>query len=75
MRRLTASMLAITALAVGTFSGVAMAASPPTRPAVEHMSVDRSASKRDRAEHRSRHEADSRDRSSHEREGAESQDR
>ena len=75
MRKLSASILATAALAVGAFSGVAVAASPPSHPA-ERASLERSASARDRSEHNGRAESrsrdrGSRDRSTHERQHAE----
>jgi hypothetical protein len=75
MRKLTASILATATLAGGAFSGVAVAASPPTHPSVERASADHSTSKQDRAEHQSRHERNSRDRVSSDSQRAESPER
>jgi len=75
MRKLTASILATAALVSGAFAGAALAATPSSHSKVAHESVDRSPSKRDRAEHRSRHESASRDRASHEQNHMEAHDR
>ena len=66
MRKLTASIFAATALAGGAFTGVAVAASPPSHGA-ERASLDRTASARDRAERNARTEFSSRERGSRDR--------